>query len=241
MPFFTLEYERADLRARLAALAVEVKLLRWAHALRRRRGVLWWKDKDGDVEGPGDTDDGPSRVWGQVQYAQSGDLPRDHNGPPGGPLPEEILPVEKPVGPGKVAPALRDAASLSPEIGIVGVLLVAPWMAAYEATIRSYNDPAKPLAELQADVGEPKAGYDDHHVVEKASAKEDGFSNEMIDSRDNLVKIPRMKHWDINRYYTTAQEELGGVSPREFLRGKTWQERYDFGINTLSRFGVLNP
>lgn len=46
MPFQTFDFERADLRARLAALSLDVKLLRLAHERRRAR----WDVKDDDDE-----------------------------------------------------------------------------------------------------------------------------------------------------------------------------------------------
>ena len=39
-----------------------------------------------------------------------------------------------------------------------------------------------------------------------------------------------MKHWDINAWYQTKNEEFGGLSPREYLRGKNWEERRDVGL-----------
>src|SRR3954447_18973875 len=57
MSFKQLDYERADLRARLAALILEVKLIRCAFAL--RRNLVLRKDDNDEDEGP-DDDDGPN-------------------------------------------------------------------------------------------------------------------------------------------------------------------------------------
>src|SRR3954467_13805755 len=72
MPFDLFDLGRADLRARLAALSLEVKLLRLAHAL---RGVRWdRKDDDDEDEGP-DDDDGPKSPH-LLHLAGDGDPPQ---------------------------------------------------------------------------------------------------------------------------------------------------------------------
>jgi hypothetical protein len=40
---------------------------------------------------------------------------------------------------------------------------------------------------------------------------------------------------------TEREPPFNGLSPREHLRGKDWSERYQMGLNVLSRFGVLKP
>ncbi len=40
-------------------------------------------------------------------------------------------------------------------------------------------------------------------------------------------------------WYSTPNIRYGGKSPREFLRGKSWKEQYEFGLQTLRDFGVL--
>lgn len=31
------------------------------------------------------------------------------------------------------------------------------------------------------------------------------------------------------------------MTPREYMKGKTWEERYQFGLYVLRKFGVLEP
>ena len=107
--------------------------------------------------------------------------------------------------------------------------------------IRSYLDAPKPLEELQQDVSTPKIGYDVHHIVEQSSAEAAGYQRRMIDAPDNLVRIPRLKHWEINAWYQRENASYGDVSPREYLRGKDWDERRRAGLDALTRYGVLKP
>jgi hypothetical protein len=115
----------------------------------------------------------------------------------------------------------------------------AGWLEPVIDSIRSFADPPKGLDELQRDVSNPAPGYDVHHIVEKTSAKQDGFPRWMFDAPENLVRIPRLKHWLINAWYQIPNEELGWSSPRDFLREKVWEERVQVGRKALVKFGVL--
>lgn len=86
------------------------------------------------------------------------------------------------------------------------------------AAIKSANDPPRTLEELQA-----RAQLGDAR----------------IDSPENKVRIPVVKHIDINQYYSTPNAQFGGLSPRDYLRGKIWDEQMQVGLNVLKRFGVL--
>jgi hypothetical protein len=77
--------------------------------------------------------------------------------------------------------------------------------------------------------------------VEQTPAEQDGFPRSIIDSRDNLVRIPTLKHWQINSWYQTLNDDYGGLSPRDYLRGKTWEERTSVGHDALVRHGILKP
>jgi hypothetical protein len=63
----------------------------------------------------------------------------------------------------------------------------------------------------------------------------------MIDGPDNLVRIPKLKHQEITAWFRTGNERFGGKSPREYLRGATWDDRRRIGFQALIDFGVLQP
>jgi hypothetical protein len=110
------------------------------------------------------------------------------------------------------------------------------------AMIRTANDPAKSLEELQIPVGtESELGYHDHHVVNQHVGNRNKFGDELIDSRDNLVRIPELKHIEISRYYSTNIEWEDGteMSPRDRLRASDFEAQRQFGYDILRKFGVL--
>lgn len=115
------------------------------------------------------------------------------------------------------------------------------WLYHAWPSIVSYTDAPKSLEDLQRGAEVARPGYDRHHVVEQSSAELDGYSRRKIDDPENVVSIPRMKHWEINAWYQTRNSDFGDVSPREYLRGKDWDERRRVGLYALERFGVLKP
>ena len=95
------------------------------------------------------------------------------------------------------------------------------------------------MEELLDAVKNPQPGYNIHHIVEQTPAAKDGFPWNLIDSPDNLVLIPTLKHWQITAWYQTKNPNYRDMSPRDYLRGKRWDERRRVGIDALVRFGVL--
>ena len=105
--------------------------------------------------------------------------------------------------------------------------------------VKSYFDGPKSLKELQDAVDDPQQGYEIHHTVEQTPAEKDGFSRDQIDGRDNLVRIPTLKHWELNGWYQKPNPSLGGLTPRQYIRGKDWAERQRIGLIGLRTVGVL--
>lgn len=121
------------------------------------------------------------------------------------------------------------------------MLEAAEWIHRSYPYIQSYLDAPRTLGELQDAALNPKRGYDIHHIVEKTPAAQADFSNDLINGRDNLVRIPTLKHWEITGWYMTKNDDFGGVSPREYLGDKSWDERVRVGREALVIHGVLKP
>ena len=117
------------------------------------------------------------------------------------------------------------------------------WMDEFRGFIQGAFDPPKPLRQLQKEAFEPIPGYDIHHIVEKTSARNAGFPQSRINAPENLVRIPRIRHWEITAWYGRQNEDyvVNGrtVSPREYLRDKDWDERRKVGLDAMRKFEVL--
>jgi len=115
------------------------------------------------------------------------------------------------------------------------------WLKDRKDLIQAARDEPKTYEELQAGVGLKRRGYDDHHVVEQTWAEYFGFSRSQIDDPSNLVSIPRLKHYQITGWYGRPNLDFGGLSPREYLADRDWDERVRIGRLALVRYGVLKP
>ncbi|WP_223999211.1 hypothetical protein [Aureimonas sp. SA4125] len=127
--------------------------------------------------------------------------------------------------------------------GPLGLLLdaveVIGWLDEIYPDIQSYSDALKSLDELQRLVRDPQPGYEIHHIVEKTSAAKDGFPKSMIESPENLVRIPKFKHHEITAWYNSLNENFGFITPRQYFWGASWQERYEVGLQRLRDRRVL--
>jgi hypothetical protein len=124
----------------------------------------------------------------------------------------------------------------------LAALLTVKWLAGkLIAYIKAYLDPPKTWEELQQDALNPQPGYDIHHPVEQTPARQARFPESQIDGPDNRLRIPTLKHWQITGWYATRSDEFGGLSPRDYLKDKSWDERMRVAKEALIRFGVLKP
>lgn len=105
--------------------------------------------------------------------------------------------------------------------------------------VRAYFDGPQSLQALQEGAKSPKRGYEIHHIVEQATANPDGSERASIRGSDNLVRIPAVKHWELNGWYETGNINFGDMTPREYLKGKSWDERRRVGLKGLREVGVL--
>jgi hypothetical protein len=205
----------------------------------------------GDVSGSSDVGDlfqiapDDTRIDG-VQLA--GDIPEGvgkDQGVPSGDAPE--IPQERPNTSSQRTGYLRAAANwLARNSGLAGDIYVGAmnnveWLKDYHDLVQAARDEPKTFEELQQGVGQSKPGYDDHHIVEQTSAERSGFTQSQIDDPENVVKIPKITHYQITGWYMTGNTNLGGLSPREYLSDKSWEERRQVGLDALVRFKVLKP
>ena len=141
----------------------------------------------------------------------------------------------------RVIKYLRGVGPMSPAAdSVFEALRQAEGLRAETAAIRSANDPPRTLEELQARAQLPsEPGYEDHHIVGQFAQNRLQFGRARIDSPENTVRIPVVKHLDINGYYSRANEDYGGLPPRDYLRGKSWDEQMQEGLKILRDKGVL--
>lgn len=161
------------------------------------------------------------------------DIPKD---PPKDP--KARLQTAKAVAKWLAINALRRA---GPVGAVITALEVAHWLYSEYPSIRSYRDGPKTIEELQLGARETRPGYQKHHIVEQTPARNDRFPDSMIDGSANIVSIPTYKHREITGWYARSNPEFGGLSPRDYLKDKSWEERMSVGLRALRDTGVLKP
>jgi hypothetical protein len=136
--------------------------------------------------------------------------------------------------------AALSAANVDPPVRMAVEAAVAAvgWLYPY---VDAYLDLPKSLEELQEAANNPQTGYDIHHIVEQSSAEEDGFPRSQIDAPNNLALVPKLKHWEINAWFGTPNANYDWQSPRDYLKGKDWDERMQVGLDAMIKVGVLKP
>jgi hypothetical protein len=150
------------------------------------------------------------------------------------------IPKERPPTSRLRSAALKAAAKLlGPVARVAEIAKLGAWLTTYSAEIQSYSDPPKSLEELQQAVSTAASGYDIHHIVEQTQAEREGFTREAIDDRENLVRIPTLKHQEINGWYQRPNRDYDGLTPREYLSGRNWDVRRGVGLEALRIHGVL--
>ena len=79
-----------------------------------------------------------------------------------------------------------------------------------------------------------------HHIVEQSQIQKSGFDSTQIHNTNNLIAIDKATHAKISGNYNTKSFDFtGGLSIRDWLAGQSYQTQYDFGMNVLNKFGVI--
>ncbi|MEW6256633.1 MAG: hypothetical protein AB1592_11800 [Pseudomonadota bacterium] len=82
------------------------------------------------------------------------------------------------------------------------------------------------------------AGAD--HPVDTAAMRP-GFPRSQIDHPDNLVRISTFRHWKVTAWYQQRSARFAGMTPRQYLQGKSWSEKYKVGLIALRERGNPKP
>jgi hypothetical protein len=86
---------------------------------------------------------------------------------------------------------------------------------------------------LKTFLGSPGEGNVWHHVVEQSQL--DRFGSWAIHNTDNVIAVPTQLNADLNAVYSSIRRDITGsdLTVRDWLRGKTLQQNYDFGRAAL--------
>jgi hypothetical protein len=224
--------ELLRLRGELLAVKADIKWRRLCHTLKYNFNPAQPRVEAGNLGAGQWTRDGSAA--GERRIRLAGEIPT--NEPPEIPPKRPVTAKER----NRIARSISRNPLLRGNLGLIfEIAKNIPWVQEKIAEIVADQDPPKTLEELQEAAKNPRPGYDVHHIVEQTAARKAGFSEEMIEAPENKVLIPRFQHWRVTGWFAQKNEEFSGMSPREYLQGKTWDERRRAGLKGLANFGVL--
>ena len=103
-----------------------------------------------------------------------------------------------------------------------------------EQGFNTFNEAKKAL-------GPAGEGKQWHHIVEQSQIKKSGFDPNKIHNTSNLIAIDKVTHAKISGYYNTKSFDFTrGLSVRDWLSGQSYEAQYEFGLNILKMFGVID-
>ena len=73
-----------------------------------------------------------------------------------------------------------------------------------------------------------------HHIVEQSQISQ--FGKERIHSLDNIVAIPREVHERLTSFYSSEKPISEPDIVRVWLRSRTFEEQYEFGMNLIRQY-----
>jgi hypothetical protein len=224
--------ELLRMRRELVAIKVELKFRKLLRALKAYNPDQprvpagnpdggQWTDSNG--QGSGSSRPDRIRLAGEIPTGEPPEVPKER--------PATVQERNR------VARGLSRGGRLRGFFGVAGEAV--KWLEEYWPEIVADQDRPKTLEMLQDAAFAPRKGYHLHHVVEQGPARDEGFSEDLIEGRENRVLIPKYQHERLTAWFNTKGDRFGGMSPRDYLRGKDWNERTSIGLDALEEFGVL--
>ncbi len=81
-------------------------------------------------------------------------------------------------------------------------------------------------------------GYEYHHIVEQGGSGLDDLPAGIMNSTENVIKIPRLLHEEISAEYG-ANYEGTGKTLREWLSTQPYEVRRAKGIEIMRKLGII--
>ena len=91
---------------------------------------------------------------------------------------------------------------------------------------------------LKKSIGKAGDGKQWHHIVEQSQIRKSGIDAKLIHNPNNVIPLTQQQHKKISSYYST---KLNGtnMTVRDYLRGRSFKEQYEYGLNILKRFNIM--
>lgn len=81
-------------------------------------------------------------------------------------------------------------------------------------------------------------GYQYHHIVEE-SINDGAIPASLLQNTNNIIRIPTLLHEEISAVYGRSARTAQDMTLRQWLKGSSYQEQYDYGLYVLRDLGIL--
>ena len=102
-----------------------------------------------------------------------------------------------------------------------------------------FND----FASLKSYMGNPGEGYAWHHIVEQSQiGKRANFDANDVHNVNNIIAIPSGAgsiHSKISAFYSSKTDFTDGLTVRDWLATKSFDEQFEFGKELLEDYGEV--
>ena len=91
---------------------------------------------------------------------------------------------------------------------------------------------------LEKRFGPAGDGYQYHHIVEEG-INTGAIPTSQLQSTDNIIRIPTLLHEEITAIYAGSAPDAPEMTLRQWLKGKSYQEQYEYGLKVMRELGIL--
>jgi hypothetical protein len=88
--------------------------------------------------------------------------------------------------------------------------------------------------------GSAGSGYQYHHIVEQGGANADNIPADLLNSTENIIRLPTLVHELINTMYSREATQEPGSTLRQWVQKKPYDEQLAFGVQILRDLGIAN-
>jgi hypothetical protein len=81
-------------------------------------------------------------------------------------------------------------------------------------------------------------GYDYHHIVWKGGENTNNIPNELINSTENMIRVPRLLHEAITEAYGQIREGTG-MTEREWMDTQPYEVQREEGLKIMRKLGII--
>jgi len=109
-----------------------------------------------------------------------------------------------------------------------------------KAVIEFFKSQPHTLEELSAAAAGPsQPGYEDHHIVAQGGKNGKTFPDNLLQSPNNIVRVPTLVHQEINAAYFRLSEKATKMTVYKSLQTQPFDIQYEEGVKIMRDLGVI--